>query len=228
MMPGTTMTEDEGEDCPICYEETQFGLKTNCGHVYCGDCILEIHRRSSGLTAMLCPYCRQKVTTLVPCFKEDERNNLEGTEIETRILEEAGQYNNTRFSEEPADIDNWAQAMGILEGVEQRNEMVFPLLFRVLHTFPILHRVPFFFRILHIVLFIILISYRFVIFFGPRVLYIKLFRFSLDLLLPKPDTFVEFILSVSLHSLPYLTLPFFLPTSLESLPIINIIIMFLK
>ena len=226
MMPGTTRTEDE--DCPICYEETQFGLKTNCGHVYCGDCILEIHRRSSGLTAMLCPYCRQKVTTLVPCFNEDERNTLEGAEVETRILEEAGQYNNTRFSEEPADIDNWAQAMGILEGVEQRNEMVFPLLFRVLHTFPILHRVPYFFHILHIVLFIMVISYRFVIFFLPRVLYIKLFRFSLDLFLPKPDTFVEIILSLPLHILPYLSLPIFLPTSLESFLIINIIIIFVK
>ena len=235
MMPGTwndQYDEDESsfvnnaEDCPICYGEMQLGLKTNCGHVYCGECILAwVHRRSNGRSAMSCPYCTQKVTTLVPCFNEVERNNQEWAEIETRILEEAGQYNNRRFSEEPAEIENWAR---ILEDVEHNNERVFPILFRFLHIFPILHRVPFFFRILHIVLFIIPIIYRLVIFSVPRVLYIKLFRFSLDLLLPKPDTFVEIILSVFPHFLPYLTLPFFLPTSTESFLIINIIIMVLK
>lgn len=29
-------------DCCICIGETQLGLETNCGHVYCGDCILEV------------------------------------------------------------------------------------------------------------------------------------------------------------------------------------------
>ena len=116
------------EDCPICYGETQLGLKTNCGHVYCGECILAwVHLSSNGLSPMLCPYCRQKVTTLVPCFNEDERNNQEWAEIETRILEEAGQYNNRRFSEEPAEI-----RVRILQEAGQYNRRIHPSIPRLL------------------------------------------------------------------------------------------------
>ena len=64
--------------------------------------ISKVHRHSNGLSAMSCPYCRQRVTILLTCFSEDERNTAEPAEIETRtrILEEAGQYNR-RFSGEP-------------------------------------------------------------------------------------------------------------------------------
>ena len=40
VMPGRTRTETS--ECCICIGETQLGLETNCGHVYCGDCILEV------------------------------------------------------------------------------------------------------------------------------------------------------------------------------------------
>ena len=65
----------------------------------------EVHRRTSGLSAMSCPYCRQRVTILLTYFSEDERNTAEPAEIETRdrILEEANQYNR-RFSGEPRSL----------------------------------------------------------------------------------------------------------------------------
>lgn len=65
----------------------------------------KVHRRSNGLSAMSCPYCRQRVTILLTYFSEDERNTAEPAEIETRtrILEEAGQYNR-RFSGEPRSL----------------------------------------------------------------------------------------------------------------------------
>ena len=44
--PGTNVTSGRTRtgvsDCCICIGETQLGLETNCGHVYCGDCILEV------------------------------------------------------------------------------------------------------------------------------------------------------------------------------------------
>lgn len=44
--PGTNVrsgrTRTGASDCCICIGETQLGLETNCGHVYCGDCILEV------------------------------------------------------------------------------------------------------------------------------------------------------------------------------------------
>ena len=40
VLPGRTRTESS--ECCICIGDTQLGLETNCGHVYCGDCILEV------------------------------------------------------------------------------------------------------------------------------------------------------------------------------------------
>ena len=97
-------TRTDDVDCSICIGETQFGLKTNCGHVYCGNCILEVYRHSNGLSPMLCPYCRQKVTTLVPCFNEDERNNRAEILTGARILQLTWQYNRS-FSEELAELE---------------------------------------------------------------------------------------------------------------------------
>ena len=65
--PGRTRTVEV--DCCICLGETRLGLETNCGHIYCGGCILEVWRRSASLAAMTCPYCRQRVTLLLPYFR---------------------------------------------------------------------------------------------------------------------------------------------------------------
>ena len=38
----TGRTRTATVDCCICLGETQLGLETICGHVYCGNCILEV------------------------------------------------------------------------------------------------------------------------------------------------------------------------------------------
>ena len=82
------------EDCPICLETVKMGLMTPCRHSFCGDCILEVWRKSQKIAAISCPYCRQEVTHLVPSMSEEERNTQESREEElrSRILEEAARY----------------------------------------------------------------------------------------------------------------------------------------
>ena len=82
------------EDCPICLETIKMGLMTPCHHSFCGDCILEVWRKSQKIAAISCPYCRQEVTHLVPSMSEEERNTKESREVEirSRILEEAERY----------------------------------------------------------------------------------------------------------------------------------------
>ena len=75
---GRTRTVES--DCFICRGETRLGLETNCGHTFCGGCILEAWRQSSVFFtsfAVVCPYCwtckhhccYQRITTLLPHFR---------------------------------------------------------------------------------------------------------------------------------------------------------------
>ena len=92
-------------DCCICLGETQFAVETNCGHIYCGNCILEVYRRTSSLSAMSCPYCRQRITLILTYFSDSEKNTADLSEIETRdnLVSELHQYNK-RFSGEPRSL----------------------------------------------------------------------------------------------------------------------------
>ena len=80
-------------------------VETNCGHVYCGDCLLEVWRRSNALSALSCPYCRQRVTIILPYFSQDERDSAEpgDAEVRTRVLGELSTYNR-RHSGEPRTL----------------------------------------------------------------------------------------------------------------------------
>jgi len=93
-------------DCCICLGDTRYGVETNCGHIYCGDCILEVYRRSSSLQAMSCPYCRQRITLMLPYLSEDERLDSadpRDNETRNRIFSEITQYNR-RFSGESRSL----------------------------------------------------------------------------------------------------------------------------
>ena len=67
------------------------------------------------LSAISCPYCRQRVTILLTYFSEDERNTAEPAEIETRtqLLGEVGQYNR-RFSGEPRSLTEHLRDLPVL------------------------------------------------------------------------------------------------------------------
>lgn len=105
MMSDTGRTRSSNYDCAICLGEAEFAVETNCGHVYCGNCLLEVWRRSSALTASPCPYCRQRITIILPYFSDAEKNSAEPADAEIRdqIKKDVYTYNR-RYSGEPRSL----------------------------------------------------------------------------------------------------------------------------
>uniref|UniRef100_A0A8B9EKT0 RING-type domain-containing protein n=1 Tax=Anser cygnoides TaxID=8845 RepID=A0A8B9EKT0_ANSCY len=52
--------------CPICLQTATLPVETNCGHLFCGSCLITYWKHSPWLGAITCPLCRQKVKHL-PC-----------------------------------------------------------------------------------------------------------------------------------------------------------------
>lgn len=99
------------QDCSICLGEASYAIETNCGHVFCAQCIMAYYDtvRSSNVSTLLrkrnasfidylskiqlflgpfetptCPYCRQRMTVLLIYFSDIERNAANLDEIERR------------------------------------------------------------------------------------------------------------------------------------------------
>jgi len=89
-------------ECAICLGETRFAVQTNCGHIYCGDCIFEVWRRTNQLSSTVCPYCRQRITLILTHFSREERNPTEPADRDLRdgIIHNIHTYNR-RYSGEP-------------------------------------------------------------------------------------------------------------------------------
>lgn len=93
------------QDCPICLSNLKFAIETNCGHTFCGSCLLAYHDiLSTGLSALNCPFCRQRITVLLPYFSNEERGLSENMSIpqleERQILIPKIRDYNRRFSGE--------------------------------------------------------------------------------------------------------------------------------
>ena len=57
--------KDEDNDCPICLNKFKdASCTTQCGHRYCADCLTKHWKNKKG--NLDCPYCRQRITMLVP------------------------------------------------------------------------------------------------------------------------------------------------------------------
>ncbi|GIZ02721.1 e3 ubiquitin-protein ligase RNF170 [Caerostris extrusa] len=83
--------------CPICLNEPHYPVETNCGHLFCAQCIITYWQHGNWIGAIHCPVCRQTVTALLQCFT----NNAELTSEErTRLMEGINDYNR-HFSGEP-------------------------------------------------------------------------------------------------------------------------------
>lgn len=106
--PGRVRPSGQNHDCSICLGSASYAIETNCGHIFCGDCIFqyyEITPRSEGpLSTPTCPYCRQRMTVLLPFFSDVERNaaDLDAATIESRqkLYQNIRSYNRL-FSGEP-------------------------------------------------------------------------------------------------------------------------------
>ncbi|KAM4709738.1 E3 ubiquitin-protein ligase RNF170 isoform 1-T1 [Discoglossus pictus] len=83
--------------CPVCLQQATFPVETNCGHLFCGPCIIAYWRYGSWLGAISCPICRQTVTLLFPAFQEN------GQQDAIEINQEVNSYNR-RFSGQPRTL----------------------------------------------------------------------------------------------------------------------------
>lgn len=104
--------------CPICLNEPRLPIETNCGHLFCGNCIVIYWRLGNWSTSgpIKCPVCRQQVTLLLCCFqfRPDASSTSSSTSDVTsqsstplpsetdrqRVLRDINDYNR-RYSGEP-------------------------------------------------------------------------------------------------------------------------------
>lgn len=84
------------ENCPVCLDTITYPLQTNCGHLFCGSCILALWDYHDWLISpMSCPMCRQTITLLFLNFNEHEIESV-GNE-RPQLTSKISEYNR-RFS----------------------------------------------------------------------------------------------------------------------------------
>ncbi|XP_063676452.1 E3 ubiquitin-protein ligase RNF170-like [Bolinopsis microptera] len=87
------------DSCPICLDTTSYPVQTNCGHVFCGACMLACWDHSEWLLSpMPCPMCRQTITLIFLHFNETELTTV--NQERPQLLDKIGSYNR-RFSGAP-------------------------------------------------------------------------------------------------------------------------------
>uniref|UniRef100_T1JMW2 E3 ubiquitin-protein ligase RNF170 n=1 Tax=Strigamia maritima TaxID=126957 RepID=T1JMW2_STRMM len=108
-------SNDSEIQCPVCLGDASYAIETNCGHVFCGQCMITYWRHGTWLGAVRCPVCRQQVTILLQCFTEREQNSQEEDDIQERntILADIHNYNR-RFSGEPRPIIDYIRDLPTL------------------------------------------------------------------------------------------------------------------
>lgn len=81
------------EPCPICYEVIVFPVKTNCRHVFCGECMLVL-LQSANLKSIVCPMCRLKVRMIQPITPVGQPHGGDISNLRVlEIIEELEDYN---------------------------------------------------------------------------------------------------------------------------------------
>lgn len=86
-------TYDPEEPCPICYEVIVFPVKTNCRHVFCGECMLVL-LQSANLKRIVCPMCRLKVRMIQPISPVGQPHSGDISNLRVlEIIEELEDYN---------------------------------------------------------------------------------------------------------------------------------------
>ncbi|XP_053105263.1 E3 ubiquitin-protein ligase RNF170-like [Hemicordylus capensis] len=94
-------------NCPICLQTATFPVETNCGHLFCGSCLIEYWKHGSWLGAINCPLCRQKVILLyISCKNQPDKQSK-------RIVYDIKDYNK-RFSGQPRPFSDYLYDVPLL------------------------------------------------------------------------------------------------------------------
>lgn len=82
-------TPPDDDCCPICFENFSIACKTNCGHWFCANCILQFWTYRSVLQKCNCPICARPISKLTP-----EASLLIMHEVEVvEVLKNVQRYN---------------------------------------------------------------------------------------------------------------------------------------
>uniref|UniRef100_A0A8C5SCY4 RING-type domain-containing protein n=1 Tax=Laticauda laticaudata TaxID=8630 RepID=A0A8C5SCY4_LATLA len=119
--------------CPICLQTANFPVETNCGHFFCGYCLIQYWKHGSWLSAISCPLCRQKVVFLYTCSENQPDKKSKQTFYDIRTY-------NKRFSGLPQSFIDHLYDMPllllvILRGIFTLAALVWIFLFRVVICF---------------------------------------------------------------------------------------------
>ncbi|KAL3819246.1 hypothetical protein ACJIZ3_005151 [Penstemon smallii] len=79
----------EDDCCPICFGEFKVPCKANCGHWFCGGCILQLWRYRARPRQCKCPFCNCSISKLTP---EASSLNKKGSEF-VDVLDNIKEYN---------------------------------------------------------------------------------------------------------------------------------------
>ncbi|KAL8143343.1 hypothetical protein V2J09_016375 [Rumex salicifolius] len=59
-------TPPDDDVCPVCFGDFVVPCRADCGHWFCGSCILQVWNFSSALQACNCPMCSRLIKSLKP------------------------------------------------------------------------------------------------------------------------------------------------------------------
>ncbi|CAE6160763.1 unnamed protein product [Arabidopsis arenosa] len=82
-------TPPEDDVCPICFGSFTVPCRGNCGHWYCGNCILQYWNYAAISRPCKCPMCVRHITKLSPEASLQERQEQEVKEV----LDKVRRYN---------------------------------------------------------------------------------------------------------------------------------------
>ncbi|XP_077549004.1 E3 ubiquitin-protein ligase RNF170-like isoform X2 [Haemaphysalis longicornis] len=88
--------------CPICLAEPRHPVETNCGHLFCANCLVSYWHHGNWGGAVRCPVCRQQVSVMLRCFQDHQVPEETDAQREerARLLRDINDYNR-RYSGEP-------------------------------------------------------------------------------------------------------------------------------
>ena len=102
--------DKEGDCCPICLGDIQMGVRTDCGHVFCGECLANWHMQTGDdVFTMTCPMCRRDVFHTNSYLSSEELNTTDPENMELRmaVLRWAAEYIFWRYDEINQEENQW-------------------------------------------------------------------------------------------------------------------------